>query len=345
MLAPLLLGLASTAAANAADRVETVQLPIAQMPGQHVALHCVAPRRPSGKSVLFVHGASFPTMLAAGFAFAPGDSWLAYAAERGYLACGLDFLGFGASSRPAAMLAPPADAPPISAARDAVTQIGIAVAYLRSQRHVTTVHLVAHSWGTIPATAFAARDAGRLASLTLFGPIAHEHAKDDDTPAFGAWWSITARERYEQLRFRQVLPATTVLLEHAVDERWANAFEASAPHVPGDRAGELRIPAGPLADIAAPAAGLASYAAGTVETPVFIVYGNYDTEVDDAGAAALLARFSRSPLKWRLRIDDGTHVMHLETHRRSLYAGVDAFVRAVEATRVADATHRGSSAR
>jgi hypothetical protein len=35
-------------------------------------------------------------------------------------------------------------------------------------------------------------------------------------------------------------------------------------------------------------------------------------------------------LKWRLRIDDGTHVMHLDRSRRSLYESVAAFIRAAE---------------
>ena len=64
--------------------------------------------------------------------------------------------------------------------------------------------------------------------------------------------------------------------------------------------------------------------------PVFVVYGNYDVIVDDAGASAILQRFTSSPLKWRTRIDDGTHVMHLDRTRRSLYESVAAFVRVAE---------------
>ena len=62
----------------------------------------------------------------------------------------------------------------------------------------------------------------------------------------------------------------------------------------------------------------------------FVVYGDYDTVVNDDGASRFLARFTHSPLRWRLRIDDGTHVMHLEQNRRSLYASVNAFIHAVE---------------
>jgi hypothetical protein len=33
-------------------------------------------------------------------------------------------------------------------------------------------------------------------------------------------------------------------------------------------------------------------------------------------------------MKWQLRIDDGTHVMHLERQRWSLYESVAAFIQA-----------------
>ena len=95
----------------------------------------------------------------------------------------------------------------------------------------------------------------------------------------------------------------------------------------------MRIPAGPVADIGEAQAGRYPYAAGDVRVPVFVVYGDHDTVVGDAAAAAFLARFDASPLRWRLRIDHGTHVVHLERARRSLYESVDAFIHAAEALR------------
>ena len=325
MSAILLAGLLSAAA------VHTAYLPLPQAPGQQVALHCIAPAQATGRSVLFIHGASFPTLLAAGFEFAPGDSWMAFMARRGYLACGLDFIGFGASSRPPAMGAGEAGAP-VDRAAEAAAQIALAVDYLRGTRGMAKVHLVAHSWGTIPAAAFAASHPHALASLTLFGPVTPV-AHPDGEPVRGAWWGITAQARYRQLRFLDVLPRGMVLLEPAVDAVWAARFEASAPHVAGDPRGQLRIPAGPVADIGEAQAGRYPYAAGDVRVPVFVVYGDHDTVVGDASAAAFLARFDASPLRWRLRIDHGTHVMHLERARRSLYESVDAFIHAAEAFR------------
>jgi alpha-beta hydrolase superfamily lysophospholipase len=102
--------------------------------------------------------------------------------------------------------------------------------------------------------------------------------------------------------------------------------------VPGDAPDLIRIPEGPNVDIAAAMRGIYPYDAADIKVPVFVVYGNYDVIVDDAGASAFLARFTASPMKWRLRIDDGTHVMHLERNRRSLYESVNAFIQATEET-------------
>lgn len=326
----LLLALGMVSAMSTAGSATTTQLPLPDMPARHVALHCIAPPHPTGESVLFVHGASFPTMLAFGFEFAPGDSWMDWMAARGFLACGLDFLGYGASSRPPAMTAPADGTAPLTRAPEAAREIALAVADLRRRPGMDAIHLVAHSWGTIPAATFAAQHPGALASLTLFGPVVPLPGATEK-PEQTAWWSITAQERYRQLRYLDELPAGMKLLEPAVDRDWARRFAASAAHVAGDAPGTVRIPFGAVADIGAAHAGHYPYDPARVDVPVFVVYGDHDTVTDDAGAAKFLAGFSASPLKWRLRIDHGTHVMHLERNRRSLYASVHAFIEAVDA--------------
>ncbi|GGA15267.1 alpha/beta hydrolase [Dyella caseinilytica] len=282
--------------------------------------------------MLFIHGASFPTLLASGFQFSPGDSWIHDAAKHGYLSCGLDFLGFGDSSRPPAMLRPAEGAAPVIRAKEAADEIAAAVDYLRSKQGMTSIHVVAHSWGTIPAATFAANHPYELTSLTLFGPVVPVKTPADDDPTHIAWWSITAQQRLEQLRFKDILPRNQYLLEPAVDQRWTATFAASVPHVPGDKDDMLRIPSGPLVDIDTVSAGTYPYKASDVWVPVFVVYGNYDNVVNDEGATRFLAGFTHSPLRWRLRIDDGTHVMHLEKNRHSLYESVNAFIHAAEST-------------
>ena len=87
MTAIIALGLAAAIAANAAIRTTQIEIPDSS---QRLAIHCVEPSRPSRSGVLFIHGATFPTKLASGFEFSPDDSWLAFVAAEGYLACGFD---------------------------------------------------------------------------------------------------------------------------------------------------------------------------------------------------------------------------------------------------------------
>lgn len=310
--------------------LETTLLNLPGAQGERVALHCVSPEKASGKAILFIHGASFPTRLASGFEFAPGDSWLHAAARHGYLACGLDFLGFGDSSRPREMQGDRSAAPPVTRATQAAEQIALAVDYLHAERKISTLHVVAHSWGTVPAARFAAMHPSELVSLTLFGPIVPVKWASKEEDSQGAWWSITAQERLDQLHYKSVLPSSLHLLEPAVEHDWAAAFSMSAPHVPMDAAGVLRIPSGPSADIHDAGRGIYPYNAANVSVPVFVVYGSYDNVVNDQTAAPFLARFIRSPLRWQLHIDDGTHVMHLEKARHSLYESINAFVQTSE---------------
>ncbi|HEY1889749.1 MAG TPA: alpha/beta fold hydrolase [Steroidobacteraceae bacterium] len=326
------LGIALLAASlNYKPTLETINLPIAAGSAQHVALHCAAPQQATDKGVLFIHGSSFPTMLAAGFEFRGNDSWMDFMAKHGFLACGLDFLGYGASSRPPALTESPAANPPQVRAPEAAREIAVAITYMRNERRIAKMHIVAHSWGTIPAALFAAGHPGVLSSLTLFGPIVPKPGSEPESEHV-AWWSITPPERLRQLYFKQALPPGLVLLEPAVTSKWAAAFRASAPHVAGDPPGAIRIPDGPSADIDAANDGIYPYAPSQVTAPLLAVYGNYDTESARPVAAttAFLERFTSSPLKWQLCIHDGTHVMHLERNRMSLYESVLAFIQTAE---------------
>ena len=300
---------------------------------QHLAVHCIEPRDPPRAAVLFIHGATFPTLLASGYEFRPGDSWLAFTAAQGYLACGFDFPGFGASSRPAAMLEAADRAAPVVQAREAAEHSALVVRYLHEKYRVADVHVVAHSWGTLPAAAFAAGHSAEIRSLTLFGPVVPVPGTHEKAAKRGAWYAMTAEERLARLYFKDALPAGKVLLDPAVDERWAKEYAASSPTIAGDAPGVLRIPEGPNSDIDAATAGALPYEPADVRVPVFVVYGSYDVIVNDAGAAAFLERFTASPLKWRLRIDNGTHVMHLDRTRHSLYESVAAFIRAADSLR------------
>jgi pimeloyl-ACP methyl ester carboxylesterase len=290
-----------------------------------LALHHVEPDRKSRQAVLCVHGSTYPTRLSAAFEFSPGDSWLHHIAGRGILACGLDFVGYGASSPTTSQREAPGDDEPPSPVQSKVEQIHSAIEFIRREWNVDIVHLVAHSYGTIPASAFAAAYPTALQSLTLFGPIV---LLPSHTPEAGKgqWFRETAERRFSRLRSEGESPSGKQLLEPEVEARWSAELAASTPRICGDVFGEMRLLNGPPWDIDRAKNGIHPYSASDVLAPMFVVYGNHDDIVDDNSAKAHLARFSSSPMKWQLRIDEGTHSMQLEINRRSLYAAVDGFL-------------------
>ena len=303
----------------------TVLLPTG-IDGEHLAVHYSTALDAPTEAVLFVHGATFPTMLAFGFEFEPRNSWLTFEARRGRLACSLDFLGFGASSRPLAMDRDPQGQPPIDQAPEAAAQIALAIRYLTETWHVSKIHLVAHSWGTIPAAMFAAYHADLVASLTLFGPVVPLGGSQSPPPTF-SWYPLPVEERFQQLQYVDVLPPGLTLLEPKVYSDWTKAFAASGPRSGVADSNVLKIPAGPIADIAAARMGQYPYHPSRVVVPLFVVYGDFDNAINDQSASSFMALFTACPLKWRMRIDHGTHVMHLETNRHSLYQSVSAFIK------------------
>ena len=108
----LFAGLVSSSAIAQRILTETFMIPAAD-PG--IQLH-VRNKRIEGREtfsaervVLFVHGATYPSET--GFDIAlPGGSWVENVARKGYDVYVVDVRGYGRSTRPAAMDAPPARA-------------------------------------------------------------------------------------------------------------------------------------------------------------------------------------------------------------------------------------------
>jgi pimeloyl-ACP methyl ester carboxylesterase len=137
-------------------------------------LHQPAARHaPLRGAVLYVHGATFPAALAVGFRF-DGFSWMNDLAAAGFEVWGLDFLGYGASSRYPEMAADPSANPPLGRAGAAAEQVAAGVREILARTNRTRLRLIAHSWGTQPTALFASRHPEQVDRLVLFAPCCPE---------------------------------------------------------------------------------------------------------------------------------------------------------------------------
>src|SRR5262245_29984327 len=184
-----------------------------------------APGARPGPPVLYVHGATFPSALSLFWRF-DGESWADKLVDAGFDAWGFDFIGFGGSSRPAAMSRDSAEEAPIGRADDAAAQIAAVVKLIRAQRNLPQVSIIAHSWGTIATGHYATQHPDAIDRLVLFAPITQRNLPGSpDVNALGGWRYITVAEQWK--RFTEDVPQghPPVLLERHF-RPWAMSYVA-----------------------------------------------------------------------------------------------------------------------
>jgi pimeloyl-ACP methyl ester carboxylesterase len=289
---------------------QTFRLPATTRPSLFVR------RQPCpGAPVLYVHGATFPSALSVGFDFGDG-SWLDDWNARGFDAWAFDFAGFGESGRYAAMSEPADRHPPLGRAPEAARQVADVVTLIRRETG-QRVSLVAHSWGSAPAALATIAMPEAIDRLILFAPIARRTG--GVAPTLPAWADVSTEAQHA--RFVDDVPQGHPPVLVGFD-RWAPAYLASDSGATGRTPPAVRIPNGPRADNMEAWAGKLSWDPARLTRPVAIVRGAWDSLCRDADAAMILDAATEAPSRHDCRLDAGTHLMHLETGRRSLYDAV-----------------------
>jgi pimeloyl-ACP methyl ester carboxylesterase len=273
--------------------------------------------KPGAPAVLYIHGATFPSALAVGFDFG-GGSWLDDWNAHGFDAWAFDFAGFGESGRYAEMAEPADRRPPLGRASHAAAQIASVLALIRRETGWPRVSLVAHSWGSMPAGLATIAKPDAVEQLVLFAPIARRGG-NGALPTFPAWADVTNEEQYA--RFIEDVPKNHPPVLVAFD-RWAPAYLASDPDAAARTPPAVRIPNGPRADNAEAWEGRLGWDPAKLTRPVTIVRGAWDSLCRDSDVAMILDTAAAAPSRRDVKLEAGTHLMHLETGRRKLYEAV-----------------------
>jgi len=280
-------------------------------------------QRGDGAAVLYVHGATFPASMSVGWRM-QGVSWLDHLQQSGFDAWGFDFAGYGGSSRPAALAAPADAAPPFGNSVAAAAQIIEVLEHIRRARPNTPIHVVAHSWGTLPAQRVAAERPDLIQRLVLFGPVATRTGDRNTTPA-PAWQLITSQ--MQRPRQREGMPDSLPTPVTAQElERWCDAYLATDGASASRTPASVKVPNGPMADIARMWAGECLVDSGRVKQPTLIIRGEWDDVTTDSDAQRLFAELGAAE-KRDIKIAGGNHWLHLQPRRTALWAEVTAFLK------------------
>ncbi|MEH2599949.1 pimeloyl-ACP methyl ester carboxylesterase [Bradyrhizobium sp. AZCC 1577] len=270
------------------------------------------------RAVLYVHGATFPSALSIAHRF-DGKSWRDALGEAGYDVWGLDFYGFGHSDRYPEMEHPARDNPPLCVAQDAAKQIEVAVRFILAHQNIEKVSIISHSWGSMPASIFAAAHPALIDRLVLFAPIARRAPRRYETPpAFPAWRIVTSEDQWN--RFIEDVPAhEQPVLSRVHFEEWSKLYLDSDPDSRSRDPFGVKTPLGPFSEILEAWHGSLAYDPAAVRAPVAIIRGEWDGLIPDDDPRWLFDAFTQAPVKRDIKISRGTHLMHLEAMRSALW--------------------------
>jgi len=270
------------------------------------------------RTVLYVHGATFPSALSIAHRF-DGRSWRDALGGAGFDVWALDFYGFGHSDRYPEMEQPAADNPPLCVAEDAAKQLEAAIRFILGRQNLEKLSLISHSWGSMPVGLFAGAHSPLVDRLVMFGPIGQRgQRRYEMPPSFPAWRIVTPEDQWN--RFVEDVPAhEPPVLSRVHFEEWSQRYLDSVPDSRSRDPAGVKTPLGPFSEIIKAWHGRLAYGPALIQAPVAIIRGEWDGLMKDDDARWLFNAFTQSPVKRDIKIGRGTHLMHLETMRPALW--------------------------
>jgi pimeloyl-ACP methyl ester carboxylesterase len=294
-------------------------------PGLKLFIRYLPAVKPLQRTVLYIHGATFPSGLSIAHRF-DGRSWRDALCDSGFNVWAFDFLGFGHSDRYPEMDMEPNANPPLCNAADAAEQLALVVRFILQHQAVSRLSLISHSWGSMPAGRFAGKHPELVDRWVLFGPIARRRPRRYETaPSAPAWRIVTVEDQWK--RFVEDVPqGSTPVLSRRLFDEWGEHYldsdATSRMHTPVG----VKVPLGPFNDILRAWHGDLAYDPALVRAPIAIIRGEWDGLIPDADARWLLDAFTASPIKRDIKINRATHLMHLELMRPALYRETNEFL-------------------
>jgi pimeloyl-ACP methyl ester carboxylesterase len=285
------------------------------------------------KTVLFVHGATYPSETAFDLRL-DGTSWMDYIARAGYDVYLVDVRGYGRSTRPAAMDQPATANPPFATTDEAVRDVSAAVEYILKRRGIAKLNLLGWSWGTVTMAWYTAQNPAKVNKLALYAPVwirqtaSLVQAGPGPLPAYRTVQQSQARSRWltgvAPEKQKDLIPAGWF-------EAWADATWKTDPKGMAQNPPVLRAPNGILFDGnrywgAPQGQGKMPYSAADVRVPTLLIKAEWDADTPTYMAATLFPLLVNAPYKRYVEIGEGTHTVMMEKNRMNLFREVQLFL-------------------
>lgn len=280
------------------------------------------------KTLLFVHGATYPSETTFDLPLG-GLSWMDYIAQRGYDVYLMDVRGYGRSTRPPQMDAPPDQSQPIVDTKTAIQDISAVVNYILAQRNLQKLDLLGWSWGSVIAAGYAAANPGKVQRLAMYAPlwlIETAAASKVNAPQ-GAYRTVLRDAAFN--RWMTAVPENKKgdLIPAGWFDQWWEANLATDPVGSKQSPPVLRAPNGVFEDRQKFwASEKPTYDPAKITSPVLLIQAEWDQEAPPYMSRALFPLLVNVPEKLYIMIGEGTHFVMFEKRRMELFREVQAFL-------------------
>ncbi|WP_298824834.1 alpha/beta fold hydrolase [uncultured Piscinibacter sp.] len=282
----------------------------------------------SGRIVLFVHGATFPSESTFDIAL-DGLSWMDFIARSGYDVYLVDVRGYGGSTRPAAGSESGGRDTPIATLAEAVEDVDAAVDFIRRRRNVERINLIGWSWGTQIMGRYAASHAEKVDHLVLYAPLWQRRSE----PAGARGFDVRVPYRHVNVagaKSRWLAGVAEDKQEHILPpgrfETWVAANLATDPWGSKQTPPVMRAPNGVFADLQTPGEWVPPYNPAAIKAPTLLIKAEWDADTPGYMAQTLFPLLVSAPRKQYVEIGEGTHTIMLERNRMQLFHTVQMFL-------------------
>jgi pimeloyl-ACP methyl ester carboxylesterase len=240
--------------------------------------------------------------------------------------------GYGRSTRPAAMSAPPQDNPPVARTPEAVKDITAVLNFVLKRRNIPKLNLLGWSWGCTLMAITAIENPDKVVRLVQFAPgwlrtTPSLLLQSQGGGPLGAYRSVTRDQA--KARWLNGMPPDkqAALIPAGWFEQWADATWATDPVGAKQSPPVLRAPNGTVQDTAEFwTSGKAMYDPARIAAPTLIAIGEWDKDTPPTMAQAIFPLLVNSPGKRLVMLAEGTHHMMFEKNRLALFRAVQAFL-------------------
>jgi pimeloyl-ACP methyl ester carboxylesterase len=327
------LGLAAPAAGQSKIVTEEIMVPSKDA---GIELY-VRNKRPDGmqqftgdRTLLFVHGATYPAHTAFDLQL-DGLSWMDFIAQRGFDVYLVDLRGYGKSTRPKEMDAPPEQNAPIVNTEVAVRDVGAAVDHILQRRNLKKLDLIGWSWGTSIMASYTAANPDKVERLVLYAPqwIRTTPSLVQVGDQIGAYRTVKREAAKERWLTGVPEDKKASLIPAGWFEKWADATFASDPVGAAQNPPVLRAPNGVVLDGREFwSAGKALYDPSKITAPTLLVLAEWDRDTPPYMAQTLFPLLTNATHKRFAMIGEGTHTVIMEKNRMELFNIVQQFLEA-----------------